>query len=142
MLEVKPIQDKAAQEAACLRCGIPFDVNLLAYAAEVDDELVGVCQFTMGPEGGSLRGMGTLVGREPDFEAMFVLGRAALNFIDLCGVHRATYDAPIKNEEEARLIKAIGFDHLEDGRWFVDLTHFFEHPCQHHATGVDGVRAE
>jgi hypothetical protein len=142
MLEVKPIQDKAVQEAVCLRCGIPFDADLLAYAAEVDDALVGVCQFTMGPNGGSLRSMGTLVGREPDFEAMFVLGRAALNFIDLCGVHRATYDAPIKDEEEGRLIKAIGFDRLEDGRWFVDLTHFFEHPCQHHATGVEGVRAE
>ena len=140
MLEVKPIQDKAAQEAACVRCGIEYDADLLAYAAEVDDELVGVCRFTMSAEGGSVRGMGTLLGREPDFEAMFVLGRAALNFIDLCGVHKATYDAPIKDEEQGRLIKAIGFDHLEDGRWFVDLTHFFEHPCQHHATGVEGVR--
>ena len=101
MLIIKPIQDKAAQEAACMRCGIVYDADLLAYAAEVDDELVGVCQFTMNAEGGSVRGMGTLVGREPDFEAMFVLGRAALNFIDLCGVHKATYDAPIQNEEQA-----------------------------------------
>lgn len=135
MLEVKPIQSKAEQEDICIRCGVEYDVDLLAYAAVVDDELHGVCQFVLTPEGGSLRSLGTVSSREPDFTAMFVLGRAALNFIDLCGVHYATFDAPIADEAEERLVRAIGFSREEDGRWGVDLTHFFEHPCQHHATG-------
>ena len=133
MLEVKPIQSKLEQEAACARCAMPYDADLLAYAATVEDVLVGVCQFTMRETGGSLRTLGSVADRAPDFEAMFVLGRAALNFIDLCGVHFATFDAPIRDEAEERLIRAIGFTYDENGRWSVDLTHFFEHPCQHHA---------
>ncbi|MBR7184060.1 MAG: hypothetical protein IKD37_00480 [Clostridia bacterium] len=140
MLEVKPIQSKAEQEAICLRCGTPFDADLLAYAATVEDELVGVCQFTLTPDGGSLRTLATVTDRAPDFEAMFVLGRAALNFIDLCGIHATTYDAPVQDAEQERLIKAIGFSQT-DGRWTVDLTHFFEHPCQHHATSAGGAQA-
>lgn len=135
MLEVKPIQSKTEQEAICARCGVEYDADLLAYAAVVDNELHGVCQFVLTPEGGSLRSLGTVSSRDPDFTAMFVLGRAALNFIDLCGVHFATFDAPIADEEEARLVRAIGFSEDEAGRLSVDLTHFFEHPCQHHATG-------
>ena len=38
MLEVKPIQSKAEQEDICIRCGVEYDVDLLAYAAVVDDE--------------------------------------------------------------------------------------------------------
>lgn len=136
MLEVKPIEEKSAQEAACLRCGIEYDADLLAYAATVDDELVGVCQFTLTPEGGSLRAMATVTDREQDLAAMFVLGRSTLNFIDLCGIHAATYDGPMMGEQWEVLLRAIGFEQREDGRWFVDLTNFFEHPCEHHATGI------
>lgn len=137
MLEVKPIQSKVEQEAACARCGIAYDADLLAYAATVDGELVGVCQFTLAEQGGSVRSLGTTAGRESDFEAMFVLGRAALNFIDLCGVHRAAYDAPVEGEAAERLIRAIGFAPNETGRWCVDLTHFFAHPCQNHAANTN-----
>ena len=137
LIKVKPIQSKAEQEEACARCGIPYDVDLLAYAATVNDELVGICQFTMNADGGSLRSMGTVIGREIDFEAMFVLGRAALNFIDLCGVHFAAYEAPVEGEEMLRLVRAVGFSPDENGRLTVDLTHFFEHPCQHHSTGAE-----
>lgn len=131
MLEVKPIQSKVEQEAVCARCGSPYDADLLAYAATVDGELIGVCQFTLAEEGGSVRTLGCVPDRADDFEAMFVLGRAALNFIDLCGVHRAAYDAPVGSEAEERLIRAIGFAPDTDGHFVIDLTHFFEHPCQH-----------
>ena len=59
---------------------------------------------------------------------MFVMGRATLNFIDLCGVHRAFFDAKTENET---LIKAIGFAKNANGRYEVDLTGFFEEPCKH-----------
>ena len=88
MLEVLPIQDKQEQEALCARCQIPFRTEMLAYQALVEGELRGVCQFTMNPEGGKIVDFAHV----PDlyeFEPMFVMGRAALNFIDLCGVHHA-----------------------------------------------------
>ena len=97
MLEVLPIQDKAEQEALCLRCNVPFRVELLAYKALVDGELRGICQFTMNQEGGKIVDFAH-VPNLYEFEPMFVMGRAALNFIDLCGIHRAFFDAEYDNE--------------------------------------------
>lgn len=127
MLEVLPIQNKQEQEALCARCNIPFSVELLAYKALVDGELKGVCQFTMDASGGKIMDFAH-VPEQYEFEPMFVMGRAALNFIDLCGVHRAFFDAECDNET---LIKAIGFSRNPDGRWEMDLTDFFKEPCKH-----------
>ncbi len=129
MLEVLPIQSKEEQEALAARCGIPYRVECLAYRAQVDGVICGMCQFTMNQAGGSILDFAPM----PDayeFEPMFVMGRAALNFIDLCGVHRAFFDAPIENET---LVKAIGFTKNADGRYEMDLTDFFKEPCKHSA---------
>ena len=127
MLEVLPIQDKQEQEALCVRCGIEFRGELLAYKAMIDGELRGVCQFTLGADGGKIVDFAP-VPEGYEFEPMFVMGRAALNFIDLCGVHRAFFDAEYDNET---LIKAIGFSKNSDGRYEIDLTDFFKEPCKH-----------
>lgn len=127
MLEVLPIQTKDEQKLLTERCNLPFDADLMAYKALVDGELKGVCQFTMDPSGGRITHFAHL----PDayeFEPMFVMGRAALNFIDLCGVHHAFFDASYDNET---LIKAIGFSKNASGRYEMDLTDFFKDPCQH-----------
>ena len=127
MLKVLPIQDKEEQAALCARCNIPYRVEMLAYKALVEEELRGICQFTMNAQGGKIVDFA----HAPDayeFEPMFVMGRAALNFIDLCGIHRAYFDAEYDN---ATLIKAIGFSKNSDGRYEVDLTDFFNEPCQH-----------
>ena len=97
MLEVLPIQDKNEQEAIANLCGVPFRTELLAYKALVDGELRGICQFKMNAEGGSIIDFAN-VPEKYEFEPMFVMGRAALNFIDLCGVHRAYVDAKIDNQ--------------------------------------------
>ena len=127
MLEVLPIQDKQEQEALCARCQIPFRTEMLAYKALVEGELRGVCQFTLNAEGGRIVDFAHLP-EAYEFEPMFVMGRAALNFIDLCGVHRAFFDAAYENET---LIKAIGFSKNNDGRFEMDLTDFFKEPCKH-----------
>ena len=127
MLEVLPIQDKQEQEAIANLCGVPFRTELLAYKALVDGELRGICQFKMSAEGGSIVDFAHIP-EKYEFEPMFVMGRAALNFIDLCGIHRACFDAECDNEI---LIKAIGFSRNADGRFEMDLTDFFQEPCKH-----------
>ena len=127
MLEVLPIQDKQEQEALCARCNVPYRAEMLAYQALVEKELRGICQFTMNADGGKIVDFAH-VPELYEFEPMFVMGRAALNFIDLCGVHRAYFDAEYDNEP---LIKAIGFSKNAEGRYEMDLTDFFKEPCQH-----------
>lgn len=136
MLKVLPIQSKEEQNILCERCGIKFNPDLLAYAASVDGELVGICQFKLCAEGGFIYDIAKLLDRdEPvdkaardasDFEALFVMGRGALNFIDLCGVHRAFYVGDIWDEG---LIKAIGFKKNDQGQFEMNLEGFFTDHC-------------
>lgn len=139
MLKVLPVQTKQEQEALCRRCGVPFEPALLAYAATVDDELVGICQFKLTDKGGELYHLAKVTDRpeaaDPkarqasDFEAMFVMGRGTLNFIDLCGVHFATYRG---TEPDEGLLRAIGFRQNESGVWEINLEGFFTDHCHEH----------
>ncbi|MBP3667378.1 MAG: hypothetical protein J6K29_10075 [Clostridia bacterium] len=133
MLEVLPIQTKLEQEAICARAGIAFKENDMAYHALVDGELTAVCQFSMDAEGGHIHDLAMVKDRafsdRDRIESLFVMGRAAMNFIDLCGVHKAYFEDT--SFEGEGMIRSIGFSKLENGRWFVDLTDFFVEPCQH-----------
>lgn len=133
MLEVLPIQNKLEQEAVCARCDIDYKMDAMAYHALVDGHLTAVCQFTMDSEGGHILNLATVKG-EPlsdrdRIESLFVMGRAALNFIDLCGVHTAYFEDG--QFENGGMIRSIGFTRTENDRWFIDLTDFFVEPCQH-----------
>lgn len=128
MLKVLPIQSKEEQEDICRRCGVKYRADALAYVATVDDRLAGVSQFRLTAEGGIVYDLSPALDLN-DFEAMFVMGRGTLNFIDLCGVHKAYYEGEIK---DAALLRAVGFKELEDGRYFIDLEGFFTDHCHNH----------
>ena len=130
MFEILPIEDKQEQKKLTQLCGMPYFEELLAYKAIVEGEFCGVCQFEVKKEGGRIATFGWLPERYA-FEPIFIMGRAALNFIDLCGVHKAFFDAPGVDET---LVKAIGFAKNADGRYEVDLTDFFKEPCKHRKT--------
>lgn len=130
MLKVFAIQDKEQQRALCALCGVEYDIELLAYQAEVDGAPAGICQFKIGPDGGSLRHLAPVLNAPVDKQALFVLGRGTLNFIDLCGIHYARFDGDTAPAGE-QMIHAIGFRQGENDVWEVDLTDFFTAPCQH-----------
>ena len=127
MLEVIPIQTKTEQEALAARVGAEFLPDALAYRADADGEFVGMCQFRLDPSGGHMLTLDSLPGHE-DFQPMFVMGRAALNFMELCGAETAYYEALLRDRV---LVGAIGFREDPAGRLSVDLRGFFDHPCQH-----------
>lgn len=132
MLEVLPIQTKIEQEAAAARCAVPYDADCMAYHALVDGELVGICQFFMDGEGGHIRNLAVVsdasIAERDRIESLFVLGRATLNFIDLCGVHFALFEDESFSDEG--LVKSIGFTRDGDGRLVMDLDGFFTEPCK------------
>ena len=125
MLKVLPIQSKLTQEEICIKCGVKYNADLLAYAAYVDDRLAGVCQFKLTDKGGIIYDLAPT----NDFysrDALFVMGRGALNFIDLCGVHFATYKGSTEDEP---LILQIGFKKTEQGEFEINLEGFFTDHC-------------
>ena len=136
MFVIKPIQDKTEQENFCVRCGIPYDVDCLAYGAYIDNVFSGMAQFRIKDGFGYIRHLVPLPG-VTDFEVMFIMGRAAMNFIDLCGTHIcfAATDAG-----DTRLLKAIGFQET-DGRLRADMTHMFDgsHCAGHDAKNIRAV---
>ena len=122
MLKILPIQTKDEQEKLMTLCSIPFRPEALAYAAYVEDTLVGGAQFTL--SGGICR---LLDIRSPegvdDDEALFIMGRGLLNFVDLCGIH----DAYAINEGnmDKKLLARIGFWKNDKGEEYMNLRGFF-----------------
>ena len=134
MLKVLPVQTKTEQEALCKMCNIVYRPELLMYAATYDGEFMGVCQFKTSDKGGLIYDIAKSADKvhedgahtAKEFEALFVMGRGALNFIDLCGVHNATY---VGEATDDKLLRAIGFSKKESGEYSVDLNGFFTDHC-------------
>lgn len=125
MLKVLPIQSKLTQEEICLKCGVEYNADLLAYAAYTEDKLAGVCQFKLTDKGGVIYDLAPctdLYSRD----ALFVMGRGTLNFIDLCGVHFATYAGEVTDES---LLLQIGFKKNDEGVFEINLEGFFTDHC-------------
>jgi hypothetical protein len=93
----------------------------MAYSAKLDGEFIGMAQFTIEAKRGRIRNIVTVEGVD-DFEALFLMGRAALNFIDLCGIHTAVCD---ETAATPRVITAVGFKRAENGSLLADMTHMF-----------------
>ena len=128
MLKVLPVQSKITQEELCLKAGIKYNPDALAYEATVDGRFAGICQFKVTDKGGLIYDLVPA----PDFnnfEAMFVMGRGTLNFIDLCGVHNAIYVGEVT---DAPLLKAVGFKENPEGIYEINLEGFFEDHCHNH----------
>ena len=129
MITVKPIQGKEEQERLCALCHIPYRAELLAYGAyNAAGSFAGMCQFGMDADGGHIYHLATKGEGDPD-DCLFVMGRAALNFIDLCGIKIAFFDGEC---EDSALLRRIGFSADEKGRYTLSLDGFFTHACQHH----------
>ena len=132
MFKISPIQDRETQEKFAKECGAEYIEESFGYAMINQDngELMGMSQFDISDGSGYIHTLRSKIGYS-DFEAMFILGRATMNFIDLCGIHTCRAD---KCAAEERLIKSIGFKFSEeDGSYFADMTGMFDGKCDGHA---------
>lgn len=127
MFKISPINDKTLQKKYAKACGATFKEGFFAYAMTDNDtgELMGFSQFEIDSLGGYISDLRSAT-KEFDHEAMFILGRATMNFIDLCGAHvcRAANDAA-----DSGLLHAIGFKEAEDKVLFADMTGMFDGHC-------------
>ena len=126
MLTINPIEEKQEQERLCAICGIPYRIACLAYGAYVDGNFVGMSQFTLCDDYGILCDLAYAEGTH-DREAMFILGRQTMNWIDLLGIHecRTTPTAG-----EAKLLRLMGFVPTADPDVLVaDMRGMFDGHC-------------
>lgn len=129
MFKITPTQEKTRQKEICELCGAEFRPDALCYEMidTGDGHLMGMAQFDIG-ESGYIYNLKEANGLS-DFEAMFILGRQTMNFIDSCGAHTC-YAAADAGDE--KLIHAIGFRKNENDEYFRDMTGMFDGHCDGH----------
>ena len=91
------------------------------YVANVDNAPVGIAQFEIKGSYCVVNDFAS-VPEKYDFEAMFIMGRGTMNFIDLCDVHIAEC---ARDAGDARLLTAIGFKDVGAEHLFVDMEGMF-----------------
>ncbi len=98
----------------------------MAYAAYVSGEFVGISQFTVADDYGTIHFLAPKCGVK-DNEALFIMGRQTMNWIDLLGIH--TCRCHVK-ATTPRLLTAMGFTNPPDGEYiYVDMTGMFDGAC-------------
>ena len=130
MFKISPINDKNFQKECAELCKTEYIPDFFAYSM-IDNEsgeLMGFAQFEINENGGFISDIREPGGRA-DYEAMFILGRATMNFIDLCGSH-VCYAK--KDAGEEKLLHAIGFKSTKNNLLFCDMTGMFDGKCSGH----------
>lgn len=130
MFKITPIQDKATQEKICALCQTQYREGSFGYVMMDNDtgDIMGMSQFEIFGENATIYDLRPAPGYD-DFEAMFILGRQTMNFIELCGGASCTVDRMAGDE---KLIRAIGFKPNTDGIPHATLTGMFDGNCGHH----------
>ena len=128
MFKITPVQSKDEQIMLCRTCGAEYREGAFAYIMfDIDTgDVMGMSQFEIG-DAGYIYDIKEAPGHD-DFEAMFILGRQTMNFIDTCGAHTCYAS---KEAAAERLLRAIGFKEKE-AKLFCDMTGMFDGHCSGH----------
>ena len=130
MFKITPVQDFATQSLYAEQCGTTAKEGLFAYSM-IDLEsgaVMAISQFEINGEYGLIYDIRPAKDLD-DFEAMFILCRQTMNFIDLCGTHKCK---ALKNAGEERLLRAAGFRELND-ELICNMEGMFDGHCDGHA---------
>lgn len=130
MFKIEPVQNKDRQKELCEAFHIDFKPDFFAYLMYDlnSGELMGISQFEIRGDYGYISDLRSAKDSF-DQEAMFILGRQTMNFIDLCGAHLCK--API-SVGDAKLFSAIGFTRNGE-QYFCDMNGMFDGHCDGHA---------
>ncbi len=136
MFVIRPIDDKAVQEALCEACACPYLAEDFAYfAADLNEDgtkitgILGMCQFALREDCGILHQLTPFPGTF-DEEVMTIMVRTAMEFTHRCGCAAMVLD---ENAMDAAFAEKIGFRKTEDGQYRIDLVTFFKSPCGYQA---------
>lgn len=128
MLIIKPIQDKKYQEQVCASCGFNFNPSLFAYSEKENDKLIAGCQFDILGKESVITDFGMVNSLPDDIEALIILGRAVMNFLELSGAETCIFDTSSNNNDN--YAKALGFKLLNE-KYQIKLKGLFDSKCSH-----------
>jgi len=131
MLEIKPIQTKTEQENICKLCKIEFNPDCLAYCAREykkngengEAKLLGAAQFRIINNYGVIYDLAG-INENYDLEALVIMGRTVLSFIDSCKIQEVIIKTTNNN-----LPEILGFKKDENGVYKLNLDGYFDTPC-------------
>ena len=129
MFKISPVQNKETETAYLNAIGLPRDECAFTYAmTDVESgDLMAIARFDILGNEGFISRLAEAPGRN-DYEAMFILARQTMNFIDTCGAHLCRAD---EGTAEDGFLRAIGFKKDDQG-YFCDMTGMFSGNCGHH----------
>ncbi len=127
MLIIKKTPETEFQEYLCSLCNVRYDEECEAFSCYENEQFLAICQFKCENGTAYIKDLRCKTGKN-DAEALIIMGRGVLNYIDLHGTHKAIC-APDASDET--IILACGFKRSEDG-FFVDLNGFFDGKCDGH----------
>ena len=135
MFKISPIQDADTQKMFAKECGCTYRAGAFAYSMTDNEtgEIMGFSQFEIENESGFIYDLKTRIGYT-DNEALFILGRATMNFIDLCGIHKCRC---AKNAGDEKILHAIGFKTTDNDAFFCDMTGMFDGHCDGKTAKLD-----
>ncbi len=123
MFKISAVQDFEEQKRIAALCGSHAREGFFAYVMRDCDsgDVIGFSQFEISTEG-YISDLRSAAGKS-DFEAMFILGRSTMNFIDGCGAHICR--APADASDDGSLMRSVGFRE-ENGEYTADMTGMFD----------------
>ena len=131
MFKIEPIQDKSRQKELCEIFGIEYDeLSFGYYMYDYESKSpMGISQFEINGNSGYIKDLCEFPGLN-DTEAMFILGRQTMNFINLCGSNLCYASDKIFDK---KLLSSIGFKQKDDnGLLFCDTSGMFDGKCGNH----------
>ena len=123
MFKISPVQSPELAAEYAKACNVKIVPGSFIYAmTDVQTcELMAISQFEILSEYGYIYNI-TSAPELDDYEAMFILSRQTMNFIDLCGAHVCKISRDAAKES---LIKAIGFKE-QNGEFICDMNGMFD----------------
>ena len=119
MIAIRPVYTSYEREEYMKPFGIVPEDNQVVIAANNDGRFVGAALVSFDGNNGTIHMMSLIDGYD-DYIDRFLIGKAALNFLDLSGAKDITYIG-----DDEKLAKALGFKIDENGM-SINLTGYFD----------------
>ena len=131
MFKITPVSNTEEMRSLSSVAEIPYFEGAFYYKMfdMESGDVMGFSVFEIHKDFGEILALYETIGRD-DFEAMFILGRQTLNFIDLCGMHSCVADTKYASE---CMLSAIGFKKNDNGVFSINLEGMFDGHCHSHA---------